>query len=153
MLSAITFHGRSDKFMHNISFAKPYGYGKIDIKLTLKDLDHSQDEYLKEFEKQMNEFVPNWLNTKQLTELCAIASVKYRPIRILQYQQLDNKDSEYFKGKNNQQEKNEFLGVKSYNERLSPYSGMVVYSKLQKSLQSLNGRNHDNSRNNREYKK
>jgi len=31
LLSAITFHGRSDKFMHNIGFAKPYGYGKIDI--------------------------------------------------------------------------------------------------------------------------
>lgn len=153
MLSAITFHGRSDKFMHNIGFAKPYGYGKIDIKLALQGLKYGQDEYLKEFEKQMNEFVPNWLNKEQLKELCAMASVKYKPTKILQYQQLDNKDSEYFKVKNNRQENNEFSGAKSYNERLSPYSGMVVYSKPQKPLQSSNGRNHGNNRNNRRDKK
>ncbi|WP_298041858.1 TIGR03986 family CRISPR-associated RAMP protein [uncultured Campylobacter sp.] len=153
LLSAITFHGRSDKFMHNIGFAKPYGYGKIDIELTLQGLKYSQDEYLKEFEKQMNEFVPNWLNKEQLKELCAMASVKYKPTKILQYQQLDNKDSEYFKVKNNRQENNEFSGAKSYNERLSPYSGMVVYSKPQKPLQSSNGRNHGNNRNNRRDKK
>ncbi|WP_299187702.1 TIGR03986 family CRISPR-associated RAMP protein [uncultured Campylobacter sp.] len=153
LLSAITFHGRSDQFMHNIGFAKPYGYGKIDIKLTPKVLDCNQEEYLKEFEKQMNEFVPNWLNKEQLKELCAMASVKYKPTKILQYQQLDNKDSEYFKVKNNRQENNEFSGAKSYNERLSPYSGMVVYSKPQKPLQSSNGRHHGNNRNNRRDKK
>ena len=153
LLSAITFHGRSDKFMHNIGFAKPYGYGKIDIKLTLKELKYSQDEYLKEFEKQMNEFVPNWLNTEQLTELRKMASVGYKDSRLLRYQQLENENSEYFKGKNNHQERNEFSGAKSYNERLSPYSGMVEYSKPQKPLQSPNGRNHNNSRNNRGYKK
>ena len=153
LLSAITFHGRSDKFMHNIGFAKPYGYGKIDIELALQGLKYSQDEYLKEFEKQMNEFVPNWLNKEQLKELCAMASAKYKPTKILQYQQLDNKDSEYFKVKNNRQENNEFSGAKSYNERLSPYSGMVVYSKPQKPLQSSNGQNHGNNRNNRRDKK
>lgn len=153
LLSAITFHGRSDKFMHNIGFAKPYGYGKIDIKLAPQGLKYSQDEYLKEFEKQMNDFMPNWLNTKQLTELCAMASVRYKDKKLLQYQQLENENSKYFKGKNNHQERNEFSGAKSYNERLSPYSGMVVYSEPQKSLQDPNKRNYSNNRNNRGFKK
>ncbi|WP_298099766.1 TIGR03986 family CRISPR-associated RAMP protein [uncultured Campylobacter sp.] len=153
LISAITFHGRSNKFMHNIGFAKPYGYGKIDIELTLQGLKYSQYEYLKEFEKQMNEFVPNWLNTEQLTELRKMASVSYKDSRLLRYQQLENEKSEYFKGKNNHQERNEFSGAKSYNERLSPYSGMVVYSKPQKPLQSPNGRNHNNGRDNRGCKK
>lgn len=153
LISAITFHGRSNKFMHNIGFAKPYGYGKIDIELALQGLKYSQDEYLKEFEKQMNEFVPNWLNTEQLTELRKMASVGYKDSRLLRYQQLENEKSEYFKGKNNYQERNEFSGAKSYNERLGPYSGMVVYSKPQKPLQSPNGRNHNNGRDNRGCKK
>lgn len=153
LLSAITFHGRSDKFMHNIGFAKPYGYGKIDIELTLQRLKYSQDEYLKEFEKQMNEFIPNWLNTEQLTELRKMASVGYKDSRLLRYQQLENKNSKYFKGKNNHQERNEFSGAKSYNERLSPYSEMVVYSEPQKPLQDPNKRNYSNNRNNRGFKK
>ena len=113
LLSAITFHGRSDKFMHNIGFAKPYGYGKIDIKLTLKDLVHSQDEYLKEFEEQMNEFVPNWLNTKQLTELRSMAGTSYRASNNLRYQKLGDSQN----GKDN-----EFTHAKKNKEFLLPYS-------------------------------
>lgn len=114
LISAITFHGRSDKCMHNIGFAKPYGYGKIDIKLTLNGLEYNQDEYLKEFEKQMNEFMPNWLNTKQLTELCAMASVKYKQANYLRYQKL---------GDSKKGEKNEFILAKNTKEILWPYSG------------------------------
>ena len=116
LLSAITFHGRSDKFMHNIGFAKPYGYGKIDIKLTLKELKYGQDEYLKEFEKQMNEFVSNWLNTKQLTELCAMASVKYKQSSHLRYQKL----GDIKKG-----EENEFTKYKKSKEFLLSYAGSM----------------------------
>ena len=114
LISAITFHGRSDKCMHNIGFAKPYGYGKIDIKLTLKDLGYGQDEYLKEFEKQMNEFVPNWLNTKQLTELRSMASTNYKASNILRYQKLGD-------GKNGIG--NEFTNAKKNHEFLLPHSG------------------------------
>jgi CRISPR-associated protein len=114
LISAITFHGRSDKCMHNIGFAKPYGYGKIDIKLALKDLKYSQDEYLKEFEKQMNEFVPNWLNTKQLTELRSMASTSYKASNILRYQKLGD-------GKNGIG--NEFTNAKKNHEFLLPHSG------------------------------
>lgn len=114
LISAITFHGLNDKCMHNIGFAKPYGYGKIDIKLTLKDLKYSQDEYLKEFEKQMNEFVPNWLNTKQLTELRSMASTNYKASNILRYQKLGD-------GKNGIG--NEFTNAKKNHEFLLPHSG------------------------------
>ena len=125
LISAITFHGRSDKCMHNIGFAKPYGYGKIDIKLTLNGLKSNQDEYLKEFEKQMNEFAPNWFNTKQLTELRSMASTSYKVSRLLQYQQLENPKSDYLK--NTGVEKNEFTGAKNYNEYLNEYSKMIIY--------------------------
>ena len=114
LISAITFHGLIDKCMHNIGFAKPYGYGKIDIKLTLKDLEYSQDEYLKEFEKQMNEFVPNWLKEKQLTELRSMASTNYKASNILRYQKLGD-------GKNGIG--NEFTNAKKNHEFLLPYSG------------------------------
>ena len=114
LLSAITFHGRSDKFMHNIGFAKPYGYGKIDIKLTLNGLKSNQDEYLKEFEKQMNEFVPNWLNTKQLTELRSMASTSYKASSNLRYQKLGDSQN----GRDN-----EFTDAKKNHEFLLPYSG------------------------------
>lgn len=114
LLSAITFHGESDKFMHNIGFAKPYGYGKIDIKLTLNGLKSNQDEYLKEFEKQMNEFVPNWLNTKQLTELRSIAGTSYKASNNLRYQKL---------GDSGNGRDNEFTNAKKNKEFLFPYSG------------------------------
>ena len=136
LISAITFHGRSDKCMHNIGFAKPYGYGKIDIKLTLKDLKYSQDEYLKEFEKQMNEFVPNWLNKKQLAELISMASTSYKISRLLQYQQLENPKSDYLK--NTGVEKNEFTGAKNYSESLNEYSKMIIYTKPQKKQNNQN---------------
>lgn len=137
LLSAITFHGRSDKFMHNIGFAKPYGYGKIDIKLTLKELKYSQDEYLKEFEKQMNEFVPNWLNTKQLTELCAMASVKCKVSSSLRYQKLGDSKS----GKDN-----EFTNAKKNKEYLLPHSGIV--QKINSSeIKSQNSKNYSTETN------
>lgn len=116
LISAITFHGLNDKFMHNIGFAKPYGYGKIDIKLTLKELKYSQDEYLKEFEKQMNEFVPNWLKEKQLTELRSMASTSYKASSNLRYQKLGDSQN----GRDN-----EFTNAKKNHEFLLPHSGNV----------------------------
>ena len=114
LISVITFHGRSDKCMHNIGFAKPYGYGKIDIKLTLNGLEYNQDEYLKEFEKQMNEFMPNWLNAKQLTELRSMAGTSYKASSNLRYQKLGDSQN----GRDN-----EFTNAKKNKEFLLPYSG------------------------------
>lgn len=132
LLSAITFHGKSDKFMHNIGFAKPYGYGKIDIKLTLKELKYSQDEYLKEFEKQMNEFVPNWLNTEQPTELCKMASVRYKQSNYLRYQKL---------GDSKKGEENEFVKHKKNKEILLPYS-RGIYKINYDEIKSQNNKSH-----------
>lgn len=144
LLSAITFHGRSDKFMHNIGFAKPYGYGKIDIKISLKDLEHSKDEYLNEFKKQMDEFKPNWLGSEQIKELCEMASVKYKASRLLQYQQLENSKSDYMKNGGNRKkvESNEFLGAKGYGESLNNYSKISIYTKP---IKKPNNQNHGNS--------
>lgn len=51
LVSAITFHGNSEKFFHSIGGAKPYGFGKVKIQIANFD-DFSK--YLKEFEFVMN---------------------------------------------------------------------------------------------------
>jgi CRISPR-associated protein (TIGR03986 family) len=111
LLSALTFHGNSDKYMHNLGMAKPLGYGKIEIKLTLKNLNHSQDEYLDEFEKLMCNNIPNWKNSQQLKELFAMADINTNNDDKLIYQQLKN-----------QYDKNEFVEAKKRKEFLLPYS-------------------------------
>ncbi|HDX6330758.1 TPA: TIGR03986 family CRISPR-associated RAMP protein [Campylobacter fetus subsp. venerealis] len=74
LISAITFHNRSDVCMHNIGMAKALGYGKIDIKLGLQNLKFDKKEYLKRFEELMTNFQLNWENSDRLTELFDMAS-------------------------------------------------------------------------------
>ena len=111
LLSALTFHGNSDKYMHNLGMAKPLGYGKIEIKLSLNNLKHSQNEYLDEFEKLMCNNIPNWKDSSQLKELFAMADIKTNNDDKLIYQQLKN-----------QYDKNEFVEAKKRREYLIPYS-------------------------------
>ncbi|MDY0181457.1 TIGR03986 family CRISPR-associated RAMP protein [Aliarcobacter skirrowii] len=120
LLSAITFHGQSDKYMHNIGMAKSLGYGKIDIKLEPRNLKYTQNEYLKEFENEISKHIPNWRNSEQLKELFAMAN---RDINIdknknLVYQLLENPKPKY-------KDKNDFTGAKKDKDYLLPYSGTV----------------------------
>lgn len=120
LLSAITFHGQSDKYMHNIGMAKSLGYGKIDIKLEPRNLKYTQNEYLKEFENEISKHIPNWRNSEQLKELFAMAN---RDINIdknknLVYQLLENPKPKY-------KDKNDFTGAKKEKEYLLLYSGTV----------------------------
>jgi CRISPR-associated protein (TIGR03986 family) len=76
LLSALTFHGKQDNHFHNIGLAKPYGFGKIKVKVTG---EKDQQKYLTIFEEQMNRFLkandPNadFTKTEQFTELLAMA--------------------------------------------------------------------------------
>ncbi|AXX84697.1 TIGR03986 family CRISPR-associated RAMP protein [Aliarcobacter skirrowii] len=120
LLSAITFHGQSDKYMHNIGMAKSLGYGKIDIKLEPRNLKYTQNEYLKEFENEISKHIPNWRNSEQLKELFAMAN---RDINIdknknLVYQLLENPKPKY-------KDKNDFTGAKKDKDYLLPYSGII----------------------------
>ncbi|HFU76280.1 MAG TPA: TIGR03986 family CRISPR-associated RAMP protein, partial [Arcobacter sp.] len=73
ILSALTFHGNSDTFYHNIGMAKPLGFGKINIEVSL-DVNQ-QVEMLKKYEALMQkEFNNRWLETEQLKELFTMAN-------------------------------------------------------------------------------
>jgi CRISPR-associated protein (TIGR03986 family) len=116
LLSAITFHGQSEKCMHNIGMAKPLGYGKIDIQLTFRNLKYSQNEYLQEFENEITKEIKDWRNTQQLKELFAMAGVNTKSNEYLAYQLLENPKSKYYG------EKNDFTGAKKAREYLVPHS-------------------------------
>ena len=99
LLSALTFHGQSKECMHNIGMAKPYGYGKVDIKLSLKDFKYSIDDYLKEFEETMSSEIAGWRSSLQLREFFAMASVNCKSN--LRYQKLEERSNEFDGDKKN----------------------------------------------------
>ncbi len=70
LLSALTFHNTKECY-HNIGMAKSLGYGKIDIKL---DVVKNLDIYLKAFELNVTEYIPNWSKSSQLQELLTMAT-------------------------------------------------------------------------------
>ena len=126
LLSAITFHGNTN-CMHNIGMAKPLGYGKIEIKLTPKNLKYSQTEYLQEFENMMNSKIPGWVGKTQLRELFAMANVHTKPNTALAYQLLENPKPKYDLDKRNP-EKNDFTGAKKVKEYLLLHSATAPKS-------------------------
>lgn len=96
LLSAITFHGDENCY-HNLGFGKAFGFGKVkisDLKLNLGE--GSPNDYMLQFEKEMEMFLKNergersnnqfaalsslvseenkWLGSVQLKELFAMAS-------------------------------------------------------------------------------
>jgi CRISPR-associated protein (TIGR03986 family) len=115
LLSALTFHGQGDKYLHNIGMAKSLGYGKIQIKLTSKNPIHSQGEYLKEFENEITKTISNWKSSPQLTELFAMADSS--KAKALKYQLLENHRKE-----------NEFTNAKKAREYLHSSSGNTYKS-------------------------
>ena len=96
LLSALTFHGDSECF-HNLGMAKPYGFGKVKFDL----VDFDADEYLKEFEEEMNRFSENTWKT-QVAELFAMAKgIPEEKDNDFVYMQMstDSKNNEFKSGK------------------------------------------------------
>ena len=54
LLSALTFHGNQD-YYHMIGGAKPYGYGKVKIEVSLNGTSHDLNEYMCAFEEALVE--------------------------------------------------------------------------------------------------
>jgi len=98
LISALTFHNTKNTF-HNIGLAKPLGYGKIEVKITSSTFD--LDEVMKEFEKEIRSWYPEWHKSEQMIELLTMAS----PLgdeRLLSYMELEEfakrkNDKEYLK--------------------------------------------------------
>ncbi len=98
LLSAITFHGNTKNFSHNIGMAKPLGYGKIKVVVEkLNGLENSQSEYLSYFEKIMDEHTreklnKGWLKTEQVLQLLAMSqrSISKAQNNLLVYPKIEN---------------------------------------------------------------
>lgn len=81
LLSAITFHGNTEKFSHNIGGAKPLGYGKIKVKVeSISNLQNTKNEYLYAYEELMNKHIEklklnknSWFETEQMQQLLAMS--------------------------------------------------------------------------------
>lgn len=149
LLSAITFHGQSEKYMHNIGMAKPLGYGKIDIQLTFKNLKYSQKEYLNAFENEISKEIKDWKKSPQLTELFAMASIDTKPSDKLRYQLLENSNPKEEYSTTNKQgkkvyENNDFTGAKKAREYLMKFS--TIHSANHSNHQQLSKKeNHTNT--------
>ena len=71
LLSAITFHSNTT-CRHAIGMAKPFGYGRVKF-----DIDFELEEakkYMCQFEKMMNHFYKNWIQSEQVVELLKLAT-------------------------------------------------------------------------------
>lgn len=141
LLSAITFHGQSDKYMHNIGMAKPLGYGKIKITLdNFKYFDKltkdNQKEYLAAFMNEISKEISNWKSSTQLSELFAMASITTKSDKMLAYQRLENpapKEEYSTINKRGEKvyEKNDFTGAKKAREYLILHSSNMPKPILQ----------------------
>ncbi len=123
LLSAITFHGNSGKYRHNIGMAKPYGFGSVRIELKELKTDkeytkENMDDLMCAFEKLMDkELKDNWLQTEQIKELLAL---KY-PIKITQ----ENKSWFKYLELSIEDRKNEFEDLKREKKGLPKYSAFM----------------------------
>ena len=114
LLSAITFHNQPGR-KHNIGLAKPYGFGKISIKITNFD-EETIKSYICSFEKMMNNFIEKeyensgqWRNRAEIIELLAMAlDYKNQDPRKLKYPDLQD-----------------FAKIKKSGKALPPYSRLM----------------------------
>jgi CRISPR-associated protein (TIGR03986 family) len=114
LISAISFHGNSDKLFHQIGLAKPQGFGKIKVRFSPLNLKHSTEYYLYKYEEAMeNHCANNWLQSDQISELFTMANDKAA--------QLDNLTLDYMRMDTNP-DNNEFLQAKRFGEYLERYS-------------------------------
>ncbi len=120
LISALTLHGNSNTHYLNLGMAKPLGYGKVKInidkivthKYSNNTIENRQIEpYLKEFEKTMRLFEPNWLQSNPIKELFATTCANTNNDGNLVYQKLKNN-----------QDKNDFVEDKKARKYLKRYS-------------------------------
>jgi CRISPR-associated protein (TIGR03986 family) len=121
LLSAMTFHNNGG-FFHQIGLAKPYGYGKVSITVSLNSVlkFSNQEEYMAAFEEVIvndkNNFKGkvHWHDSVQLSHLFTMASDSDSKMdELLEYMHLDT-----------DREKNDFLKAKEFKEYLDRYTSL-----------------------------
>lgn len=120
LISAITLHNCQNSF-HNIGSAKPYGFGKIEVKIENSSIN--VNELLAHFEYEMNLHTQSklnntkWLQTKNMVELLALTQSTSNSVdSLLYYPKLDDENEK------NKQRKNHFNNVKKDNLSLKYFS-------------------------------
>lgn len=113
LLSALTFHNSKNQLFHNLGLAKSLGLGKVSITISSEGFKYTNEEYMSEFELEMDKFISNWLNQPQLTQLFAMAYDTEKGIDklFLRYMHMDTNSK-----------KNEFILAKDAMEFLKRYS-------------------------------
>ncbi len=72
LLSALTLHGNNEDFFHSIGMAKPFGFGEINLEISMEDSLYI--DALKEYESKMeawskDEELGSWMKSEQIIEL------------------------------------------------------------------------------------
>lgn len=75
LLSALTFHGKSDRYYHQLGQAKPYGYGRCRYSVTLEGEELEEPNYyMGYFEYELSDKLgTSWHQSPQIKELFALA--------------------------------------------------------------------------------
>lgn len=118
LVSAITFHGNSDKFFHSLGGAKPYGFGKVKVEVIK---DNGASGFMKHFEMEINKHLgrtrqKNFVEHEAIREMLSIASnpKNDRVNELLKYPLLEVRI--------NGKKENEFNNYKQAREYLEDYS-------------------------------
>lgn len=123
LVSAITFHGDEEHCFHQIGQAKPYGFGKLAVRVIDTYIDrpsagydnHGLRFFMAQFEQLMNKTVPSWYCSAPITQLFTIARQDVTADDIYKYMELTMR-TETTEGNN------EFVDEKRANHFLMAYS-------------------------------
>ena len=106
LLSALTFHNNATTCYHGLGMAKPYGFGRVSLKI-LNDVGvHLMSEYLDEFESEINAYMKvdnhafKWHESEQIREFIAMAKIQGVEDR-LAYMKMDRSEFAEAKKKEN----------------------------------------------------
>lgn len=116
LLSAIILR---NGYSHSIGFAKPYGYGKVSIKVeSISGFEKTDIENLEnEFKNIMTEKIPNYTKSSQIKELQSMmhSQVLTTPLEYMDLKEFVNCKKQHFKDDKNQ----------TFGEYLQEYSSLI----------------------------
>ncbi|MDP3461680.1 MAG: TIGR03986 family CRISPR-associated RAMP protein [Bacteroidales bacterium] len=130
LLSALTFHNNPG-YYHLIGLAKPYGFGKVQIEVSLsKDLNADINDYLCSFEEMMVESPHTfdgslgWHSSEQVKQFFTLSfDFNSAGDDLLRYMAYENSSGV-----------NEFLRAKEQNKYLQLYTSLMKNPRLPKSI-------------------
>jgi hypothetical protein len=120
LLNSICFNNRG---FHSIGYAKPYGYGKVKMDVTINNIKYEKEEYISAFTSFMQNQYPDYTKSKELREL-SLMSMPQNTKSLLEYMKL----SEFVDCKR-QKRNPKTRQLEQPGEYLEYYSGLIVQEK------------------------